>query len=109
MGYEKFEEKKLSEEELEKVTGGTAKEFNQIVSAVVTNVELMNDFKSILGNIPEGKLNLEEVKSALTGVFEGLGIKAQISLDTAENTYKDKKRGKQISHEEAIKRIRNYI
>jgi len=105
---EKLQNEMLSEEELEEVTGGTMMEFTQILSTVVSNTSLMKDLKDILVNVTGGNLNLEEVRNALTGVCDELGIKAKISVYTNKNVYTDKKTGKSISHDEVIKRIKNY-
>ena len=73
--------KKLSDENLDQVTGGTNKEMLQLQDAT-------------------GASNLKEMKTALTEN----GIKAKLSSKN-ENEYTDIKTGKSLSHEEVLKRL----
>ena len=108
MANEKLAHEILSIKELDNVTGGTSKEFMQILSTVVSNKYLMNEFKDVLGDVTGGNLNLENTKDALKRVFGKLGIDATISLYDDKNVYKYKKDGKSILHTDVINIIKNY-
>ena len=97
----------LTEEELDSVTGGTAKEFTQIISAMSANRSLFLKIKETLSK-SDGNINLKDMKEPVTEILRGMNINATLDLDSAKNSYKDTKTGNSLSHVEVIKRIKSY-
>ncbi len=98
----------LTEEELDTVTGGTVKEFTSIVSAISANRKLFLKLKDALSNLDEN-ISLNNMKEPVAQVLSGMGIDANLILDSVnENSYKNTKTGKLLSHDEVISRIKNY-
>ena len=102
----------LKSDELEQVTGGTVKEYEQLVSAIVGNDKL-RALGELSTHVPIGNLiSREYVEDFLD---EHLGIKADISLGvlgtgafSSHNTYTDKGTGRSLTHEEVIDIIKRF-
>jgi|GEM_PF-783079 len=102
----------LKSDELEQVTGGTVKEYEQLISAIAGNDKLrvLGEFAT---HVPIGNLISREFLEDF--LDEHLGIKADISLGvlgtgafSSHNTYTDKRTGRSLTHEEVIEIIQRF-
>lgn len=109
MAKENFDNELLSEKELDSVTGGALKEVNQIISTISANKYLYKEFKTSLVDIADRNLNLKNMKTSLTEILNSIGIEANLSFYNDKNTYKDKKTGNPLSHDDVIARIKNHV
>ena len=102
----------LSDEELEKVAGGTVGELEDLTKAIVSNPTLQFLGKAN-SHIP-GANRL--VADAVEGILKDhLNIDADISLGafgtgagSAKNTYRDMETGKYMTHAEVLDRIKQF-
>jgi hypothetical protein len=103
--------KKINEEALEMVAGGTVKEYEEIVSAFANNPTL----KKIAGlsvHVPGAN---EATVGLVKGVLGEMNIDADIDLGylgtglgSKNNKYTDRISGQSMSHSQVIARIRRY-
>ena len=101
----------LSDEQLNLVAGGTAKEERQLCDEIVVNPDLKEVFNALV-HMPFGPVGEAVVEKLL---LDTMDIEAHIDLGIARtdqmslpNTYKDLRTGKSITHAEVVQRIRKY-
>ena len=107
MAKEILKDEVLSDEELEKVAGGTVQQCEEIQSAVLNNPALKNVFDSLpkVPGMEGGKLS-DDI--ALEGVLKTVGIDASLNrthgtmFDNFQNQYKDSATGKNLTHAEVL-------
>lgn len=103
--------KKLNEEALAMVAGGTVREYDEIVSAFANN--------PILKKITGLSVHVPCANKATVGLVEGVLGEMQIDADidlgylgtglgSKNNKYTDRRTGNAMSHGQVINRIRSY-
>ena len=100
----------LNKEQLNQVAGGTRKELDELISAVVDN--------SFLSGVEKGASRFIEfsgtVKDAVIKDLDKAGIKATIDtgyifgIGEKNNTYIDKVTGQSLTHAQALDKIKAY-
>ena len=102
----------LKSDELEQVTGGTVKEYEQLISAIAGNDKL-SGLTTAATHAPIGNLIASEFLEDF--LEDNLGIKTDISLGvlgtgafSSHNTYTDKRTGRSLTHEEVIEIIQRF-
>ena len=102
----------LSDEDLEKVAGGTVGELEDLTKAVLDNpvLKALGTFETHVPGV--NRLVANEMEKILKN---NLNIEADISLGflgtglgSDPNTYKDLATGKNITHQEVLNRIKNF-
>lgn len=113
MTNEKFNsEEIISEAELDHVSGGTVKEFEEICSTMSKN-SFLKEMITIGTHVPLANLATKElVEKVLKDV---MNVNADISLGVGgtgifskNNTYTDTRTGQKLNHSEVINRIKTY-
>ena len=107
MANEILKDELLTEEQLNKVTGGTTKEFAEIVYAMSANRKLFLKLKEAL-SIQGENISLKDMKEPVAQILSGIGIDSTLNFNSAKNSYKDSKNSKSLSHNEVISRIKSY-
>ena len=108
-----FAEEILLDEEMEKISGGTVVELEQIVRTFYKNSNCRDFLGATSAHFPGASiLTAEYIESFMSNE---MGIDANISVGVGgtgicskKNTYRDLKTGKFISHDEVLKRVENY-
>ena len=103
---------KLSDEELEKVAGGTVGELEDLTGAMLSNWSVLEKFGKGAAHVPgTNHLLAREITNILKNDLE---ISADIDLGwggtgmgSGANTYKDISTGRKLSHGEVLDRIKN--
>ena len=108
MANEILKDEILNDKELDMVTGGSAKEFTKIVSAMFSNKTLRIKLKDALANV-DGNISLKNMAEPVTKILGEMRIDAELIIGAGKNSYKDIKTSKPISHDEVINRIENFI
>lgn len=106
--------KQIGLDELEMVSGGTVKEFEQLMNAIAGNPILGEAGGLICGHIPGVNNGMAALVESI--LENRLGIEADISLGFAgtgigsdPNTYKDIATGQPLSHQQVLEKIRAYM
>ena len=103
----------LIDEEMEKVSGGTVTELEQIMKTFFKNSNCKDYVSGMSTHFPGASiLTAEYIESFMSN---NMKIDAKISvgiggtgINSKNNTYRDMKTGKYLSHEEVLKRVENY-
>ena len=103
----------LIDEEMEKVSGGTVGELEQIMRTFYKNSTCRDFVSGMSTHFPGASiLTAEYIESFMS---KEMGIDANISVGVGgtgawskKNTYRDIKTGKFLSHDEVLKRVENH-
>ncbi len=105
-----LEMKKMNPAAMENVTGGTVKEFEDLVTTLAPN-GLLKGFGKISSHLPIGNQKSAEL---VEGVLKKYGIEAHIDLGwhgtgigSDKNTYLDMETNRRMSHNEVLDVIKN--
>ena len=103
----------LLDDEMEKVSGGTVVELEQIVRTFFKNSDFKDSLGALSTHLPGASILTAEYNESF--MSNEMGIDANISVGVGgtgifskKNTYRDIKTGKFISHDEVLKRIENH-
>ena len=104
---------KMNDSELDIVVGGTVVQLEQLVRTFLKNCTCRDYMTGISTHIPVGNIATAEYIESF--MKENMHIDANISIGVGgtgilskQNTYRDTKTGKLLSHEEVLKRAENY-
>ncbi len=105
-----LENKKLNLAAMENVTGGTVKEFEELVTTMAPT-GILKHFGKISAHLPIGNEKSAEV---VTSVLKGVGIEAHIDLGWAgtgigsgNNIYVNMNTGERMTHKEVLDIVKN--